>query len=662
MRTPHNTLVIAAVALAVGLTACGKSDPKPAEEAPKTAPKSGDEAAKKTTGDKAKAEGGKEAEKKSEPTPAVKPVVAAPVAGTPTPAADPTKPTTPTPAVAVGNAGAPFVYVGTPSLSTLLTTIKAAAADAQVPGAIMEDPEKAALAGLQAAMELSDTSWVDTKKPIRLIVADPRKFTNNGAAFVMPVTDSAKMLASLPSSANKDAAANGGHAAMFELRGEKIYIDVVEGHVVVSPNGGLFAATKDAIVGGLLKWTPSKPLEIRIDVETVNRDYAEELKAARQMAKELYTQTMKAQGQGALAEYAASSVDKMFDFVAATKALTIRVDAKKDHLITSLAVEGNTGSGVEQFAATMDGKRSALLGAVAKGAWFALAGNIDTRKIPGLRQLQGMAMRSYVQMLDLDATAAAKIEKMVDEMWQLAEGDAAMSLATEGTFPVALRYVASVTEGAKAQAVYHKLTQLFVDLLIEKAKTAPMEIKLPLKAGQSLSELVGMIGPFVGKAGMKVEAASTVVGAAKVDVLRIEIDWAKFPMAKESPAEAKIAQALLGNKFQFAMAYAGKYMSMSFGPNGEKVAADLALGKFDGGDPALSALGAENPMAITLNFGQMVSAFAEVSPGLSKHKEKIAALVNTPPMSMTMTTEGKSAVATLNWPISTIMKFANLMR
>jgi len=674
-------ITVAIAALALSATACGKDDKaaksgeKPAAGDKKAAEKSDGNKDEAKTGEAAKkpAEANKDEAKKPAEAKAGAPAAAeakasdkkaaatdppaAKKAAATEPAVKGATPPAPAAAPATGPAAA-LVMAGTPSLDAVLNTVKALAETAGAGAMVAGDTKKRALDGLKMAMEVTDASWLDTAKPIRLAVMDPKRYGQNGAAVVLPITAKDKVLASLKADAKKG---HEGHAAYFELRGMPTYLDFVDGHVVMTSNAEVFGRAKAAITDKLVKWTPTKPLEVQLDMNAVNTLYAQDLKRAQAMAKELYGQMAKIQGQGNLGDLAGANLDMLFGFVESASMIGMRLDAKNGHLLTDLVVKGKSGTGIEQFANAMKGQTSSLVASVPKGAWFSMASNIDGRKIPALKELQGIAIRSYVQMLNIkDEGKVKKIDAVLEKLWQLTEGDGAASIGMDGTFPMAFQYVATMTDAKKAQAAYHELTGMVIEILLEQAAAAGQ--KLPIKKDMGLVNIIQAMGKMTGQMGVKLAASSGPAGGANLDVMELEVDWAKLPPAMAQQDNIKMVKAVLGSKLQFAFAYAGKNMAMAIGPNGKTIAPKLASGKFDGGSPELVKANTGNAMAVVVKVGQLIQAFEKISPGLSDKADAIAKLTKAQPVVMTGKEESGQMVFTLDLPLATVVQLIGAFR
>ena len=106
------------------------------------------------------------------------------------------------------------------------------------PGALPPDAVSMVLEHLKRELGFSDISWVAQDKPVRLVLASDPKFQADNDALILPVSDQTRMEAALKPGSKDNA---GDHLAAYEHALAKRFLDVTQGHLVVTKHPEVFA-------------------------------------------------------------------------------------------------------------------------------------------------------------------------------------------------------------------------------------------------------------------------------------------------------------------------------------------------------------------------------------------------------------------------------------
>lgn len=652
MRTPRRSLLTLTTA-ATMLFACGKKDPEPA---PQPAAADVAQPAPEKAETKAEAKADAEVAKPAAPdvAPPSAPAQELPAAATP-PARAPLQlgsvETFPADVVAVA---------GAQSLAGLVKSFADQAKRGGVGVPDGQDPLAMAIGALQSQAGI-DLAWLDTDKPLRLAVPDPKKYVD-GFILLAPVKADAKPDAkAFPNAVPKAE----GHWAKVTLEGRAIFVDELEGHLVVTSHGNLF---KD--LGPFLKdlaaWTPKEPLVVDTSVENLVRIFKDQLESARGMVAMLAGGAGKDQQLAAQAATMVQMANKGFALVEGTSRIALSLDPNGDFPRIGLAFRGLPGGPLEKAAADMAGRKLTFQGAVPADAWFVLGYDV-----PGAGAFSDA--ESLVQSITSSQNPMAPkwteddkkhLTALVTKMIELQDSQSVSWLRQEGSHPLVFEGLSASKDGAEMQATILQAGQFFFDKVWAAVREQALASGAPAAQLPEKMDVRGFLGlatqqlSAIGFNASVVEA--TTKGGLKASGFEFKIDWDRMPF--KNPMIGVVAK-LLGDKIGLALGGEGKFFAAAFAnDSATRVAAllDLAPSLPTAQDPWVAKAG-DGPLYILLRPARLLRALSDVIPQLAAKQAYIASLPDDPVM-LQGSSDGKTLSLELTLPARLSTLFTELSR
>lgn len=653
MRTPRRSLLTLTTA-ATMLFACGKKDPEPAPQpaAADVAQPAPEKTEKRELADKADAEAAKPAAPDLAPAPVAPP---SQVAGATPPERA---------ALQIGSVETfPADVVAVAGAQSLAGLVKSFADQAKRGGvgvADGQDPLAMAIGVLQAQAGV-DLAWLDTDKPLRIAVPDPKKY-EDGFVLLAPVKADAKPEAkAFPNAVPKA----DGHWAKVTVEGRTIFVDELDGHLVVTSHGNLF---KD--LGPFLKdlaaWTPKEPLVIDTSVENLVRIFKDQLDSARAMVAMLAGGAGKDAQLSAQAATTVQFANKGFALVEGTSRISFAMDPGGDFPRIGLAFRGLPGSPLEKAAADMVGRKLSFLGAVPADAWFALGYDV-----PGVGAFSDA--ESLVQSITSGQNPMAPkwtdedkkhLTALVTKMIELQDSQSVSWMRQDGSHPLVFEGLSASKDGAALQATILEAGQFFFEkvwasvreqALASGAPAAQLPEKMDLRGFLALaSQQLSAIG-----FNASVVEASTKSGV-KASGFELKIDWARLPF--KDPMVSLIGK-LLGDKVGVSLGGEGKFFAAAFaGDSATRVAnlLDLATNLPTAQDPWV-AKASESGLFLMIRPTRLLRALGDIVPQLAAKQAYIAGLPDDPVV-IQGASDGKTLSVELTLPARLSTLFTELSR
>lgn len=645
MRAAHTSSKspLLALALAAALAACGKSEPPPPPPPP-TAP--------------VLAEGpvappaARAAEDAATP-PAVPAAPAKPEAAAPAPVPPEATPkggeiqavTLPSIPPEVG------VVAGTPGLAQLVGGFARAARTVDNDAPLPPNPLAALLEAARMRFRLTDTAWIDTERPVRVVVPD-QKANPSGFVVILPVRAPEAMVRAGLGKHLGAAAGHGGQLAA-DGGGPAIFVDFdVAEHVVLSTPDGLWAQLKPYVTDTVMAWTPPQTLSAEVSVTNLRRIYTEELAATHELATLAAKHAAERMPIPSQAKTLTSLVDAGFDFLLEADRFGVAIEPGEGVARVAFGVRGVEGTELAARIADHGGREIDLLGAVAPTAWLGAAWDLAPKAILAEPAAVGAAFSELLgePVSDADAAMLAGHFKALTE---LAGGDAALSLGTDGAFPVAMEVTSGETDGAAAKAhlvaVLDWLAQRGIARLkaqLAEGGAAPEALKL-----DSVADAIATVNQLGAALGIGLVAIDEERAGAAVSGIRLTIDWDRMALAKSNPELAAAAATLVGPRLEAVIASAKERVVAAFGPNAAERAAKLAVGGAEAGQPQLARVGADAFLAVTLRVGALLQAFARL-PALAPRAAVIAKLPADEAFALDARSDKATTTVTLHVPMA----------
>jgi len=623
--------------LGTPLAACGKKDPEPVapladvQVNPQAQPGSG------TTP--------KTEDKTNE-------AVAAPDAGAPAAPAEPTLAADPQPAGAPPDRAALVTssvatipdgivaLAGTPNLAELVKTF--AIQMGKLEGA--ELPPNALEGFIKSAKDQAgfDLSWLDTEKPLRFAVPDPKKH-ESGFLIVLAVKADAKLEPTLFTGATAGA---DGHWAKVPFQGRDLFIDLVDGHLVVTSDGA-FAKEFEGFIKDLTSWVPSSPLVMDTSVENLRKTFAAELAQGKEMAAMIVGMAGDPENQGQSAQIK-EMADLGFALVEGLNRMGLALDVSGDFPRIGITMAGTPDSPIGKFAATTKDRKANFAKAAPADAWLVFGYDL-----PGTSFLT--SFDSVVDQLSAEGNPIApnftdaekaELKGKLQKLLEYQGSQSASWIRQEGSLPFIFEGLADSTDGAALLAgildagdfIFQKMwTQVRKQVL---ASGAPADQAPETMSFKDFAAFFTRNASAMG-IGLVATDATSLKGAKAVG-LEFNVDWKRLPMQDEG----KIMADLLGSKIGIGLAGHEKLFSVVMGPDAAKRAGDVIdRGVPDTTDAWLNEV-SESAFFFLLRPARMLKVLATHVPDLAEKKAMIDTLTDEP-----FVISGKSDGTTVSFEI-----------
>lgn len=486
---------------------------------------------------------------------------------------------------------------------------------------------------------IKDLEWLDKTRPIHFGLHDQPKPADpaapapaapnpaemaGGLFVVLPITSKDAMLAAM-TTVKKDAEAE-GHAAMFASpKGEKLYIDFLDKHAVLT----LLDKDRYAKVSGFAKRIAAVDapalLYMGVSIDDLAKTRKTEIEGFVKMIEAMGAQAAAKEGNPAVN----AQVMGMY-----TKMLTTYIN---DMNRFELLLTGDVNNmGLEVRATAKDGTKLAKqLGAV-KGrttgsmvnllpanSYVSFAASSDPA---AAAEQMDEALVLLKETFKLDQAAFDAMSRDMKDLTKLMDGSSAMGMYPDGSAAMGMLVVGGATDGEAAvkqgkrvigALLLHTMAMVRAENKAKGKEESPDEVAAFAAVEQSLKEgklepVLAKFGPLMEPAGVKMTANTTKEGDAACDTLDISYDAAKLP-----PADAPKIKAFVGDKTALVLCSAKNKFAFGFGPGALEKARGAVTGKIGGliDAPAYkSALGQDGAVTMYLNPGSALAAFKALLP------------------------------------------------
>lgn len=512
-----------------------------------------------------------------------------------------------------------------------------------------------ATAGLAQA-GIKDLEWLDKTKALHFAYHDqpnpaaapgtpPNPAEVAGGLFlVLPVTGKDAALAAMPTAA-KDAAAE-GHAAMITApKGEKVYIDFVGGHAVVTMmDKDRFAKIK-GFAERIAKVDPPSTLYLGVSVEDLTKTRGKEIEQAMAMLDSLGGKMdagdpakakMNAQVVGMYSKMVKTYITDMTRF-------ELLVNADTDNARIEFRLQAKEGSKLgKQLAAGRGRSTREIANLLPSNSYFSIVASSDPA---AAAEQMDEPLNMIKEMFKMDAATFDALAKDMKDLAKMQDGTSGFAVYPDGPAALGMLMVGGTTDGEASMRVGKRMVGTLTSAVIAvaraesaaKGKTeSPEEAEMVKLVESSLKEgkidpILAKVGPLADAKGIKLTASTSKDGDIACDVLDIALDYAKMPPGKD----AEQVKAVIGDKTAVAMCAGKTKIGFAAGPGALEKAKAGAAGRAGGlaDAPAYkNATDRHNGAAVVyLNPGAALAAFkALVPPGMSLAGDKalVVACVN----------------------------------
>ncbi len=505
-----------------------------------------------------------------------------------------------------------FGYIALPGLDNLLELVETQAKKLGVP-LPPEANSEVALAQVGVALGMKDMKWWDRKGPSFVIGVNPK--IDESALLVLPITDSASVLAALPESAAKDV--EGNAASLTIIMGQTGYLNFVSKYVVLSAKPNLFPMVKDYL-GALLKDYEHDGLAAgSLNVANVRNVFKDELTQGlaemRAAKSEIEKEIMRdlppmtnLTGVGKMLEFIFKAVETVATEAEQT-AFSVHYD-KNGHLSVPLTVQTKANGKLGKLMASAKANTDiSFVGKAPKNSWALSGGRTDPTLFQGMTGWMVDIMSSSFKLDEAEKTA---IQSHVATLMKLQDGTNWSAFYADGSFPIAVAGSAGVTDGAKYKTTMDAYMGLVFKKVMSMAKTT-LPPNLQALEGQSFVQIIGTLNAITKNMGVTLTATDEKKGDVSLQSLSLTVDVMMLEKiaGPDDAAEVKKVTSLLGNKVEFALATGAKHVGMAFGPNAVKTATSIADGSFNGGSTVAGSLKPGMNAFIHVDASQAIATF-----------------------------------------------------
>ena len=517
---------------------------------------------------------------------------------------------------------------GTPSLKALVEAFTSQVK--RVDGVtVPPDPLSMAVDALKRQAGV-DLTWLDTDKPLRFAVPDPKKYPNGLLLLLPEKAGTAFDPKSIP-----NAKTGGGHLATIEVEGKQVFFDrAADGHVLVTTHEAL-AQTFAAFAKELAAWTPKDPLVLDTSVENLVRIFGDELKSAKEMVGALggtLGQQPAMAGQlGPLMEVAATG----FALVEGTSRMSLSLDPTGDFPRIGFAFKGLAGGPLDKIIKDLVGHRVSLAGAVPADAWLVMG--LD---VPGVSYLSDaksvVDAITNMNMGPMKVTWTEEDKKTLLGLFgklQEAKGSQSVSwFRQDGTHPFVFESVSDAKDGVALDATLEQIGNVLYKKLYGEGRKVMLAQGAPagdLPEDMSFKDFIGLVSKNSAPMGfgLAVNEAKSAAGTS-VAGLEVKIDWARLPLRGEM---AKIGE-LVGDSVGVSLAGEAQRFAAAFGSNAAQRTArilDATQMLPEITDPWL-AKAKESAIFLLFRPARLLRALIDIVPELAEKRAIVTALPDDP--------------------------------
>ena len=509
------------------------------------------------------------------------------------------------------------------------------------PGGNLRTQMLAAATGNAAQAGVKDLEWLDKTRSIHIGVHDAPKAADpaapeapaaapnpaelaGGVFAVLPITGKDAMLTAL-TTAKKDAEAE-GHAAMLAgPKGEKVYIDFLDKHAVIT----MLDKDRYSKIGAFAKRISAvdAPGLLYVGVSV------EDLAKTRKTEIDNFVKLIEAMGAEAAAKEGNPAVNaKVMSMY--TKMLTTYIN---DLTRVELLFSGDINNlGLEVRATAKEGTKLAKQLGAAKGrttvslanllpanSYLSFAASSD----PAAAQEQmDDALVMLKEAFKMDQAAFDTMARDMKDLAKLMDGNSVLGFYPDGSAALGMLMIAGASDGEAAvkqgkrvigNLLLHVITMVRAENKAKgKEETAEQAeaiaaIEQALKDGK-LEPVLTKFGPKLEPTGVKLTANTSKEGDVACDTLDIAYDAAKLP-----PEEGAKIKAVVGDKTAIVVCGGKGKMAFGFGPGALEKARAAVAGKAGGlaDAPAYkSALAQDGSVTVYLNPGSAIASFKSLIP------------------------------------------------
>lgn len=449
------------------------------------------------------------------------------------------------------------------------------------PGGAIRQQAYDGLTGMLAQAGITGHSWIAKDKPVYVAFQDDsRERPDAGVILALPIVSKDKATDAMKGTKLGE----GGHGAVVEVRGQKSYVDFIDGYAVVTNDEARFGKAKD-FLGRLTKVAPPSLVYLGVSVEDLAKTRSAELEMfMAALEKDMKAGTAPGLDMNA---YADGYSKLMKQYVSELARFELLVDAGADDIKVGFRAQAKKGTGLEKILEASRGRSITAVEAVLPtNSYLTVASNQDptaaSTNIADVASMLGDAFK-------MKPEEAAALKADLETLAKLQKGDGAFAAFQDGKSMLGLGMLVNTAEPDKAIATLQRVVGKLLGKAIDQqremkgkdAEQTPLEkaIEASIRKGE-LKGIVEVIAPVAREQGITLALNEQKVDGGKCDVLDVKVDWTKVPEAKGGDAEA--VKKLFGDHTAAVLCAGGEKIALAVGPSGVSTAKDLLAGKKGG--------------------------------------------------------------------------------
>ena len=499
------------------------------------------------------------------------------------------------------------------------------------PGGNLRTQALGAATANAAQAGIKDLEWLDKTRSIHLGVHDAPKPADpaapaaaapnpaeiaGGVFAVLPITSKDAMLAAM-TTAKKDAEAEGHAAMVVGPKGEKVYIDFLDKHAVIT----MLDKDRYAKVSGFAKRIAGVDapglLYVGISVDDLSKTRKTEIDNFVKLIEAMGNQAAAKEGNPAVNAQVMSMYTKMLTtYVNDLNRIEMLVTGDINNLGFEVRATAKEGTKLAKQLGAAKGRTTvSMANLLPANSYMSFAASSDP---VAAQEQMDEALVMLKEAFKLDQAAFDTMSRDMKDQAKLMDGNSAMGFYPDGSAALGMLVVAGATDGEAAvkqgkrvigNLMLHMITMIRAENKAKGKAETPEEVEAIAAVEQALKDgkldpVLTKFGPKLEPTGVKLTANTSKEGDVACDTLDIGYDAAKI-------------KAVVGDKTAIVVCGGKGKMAFGFGPGALEKARAAVAGKVGGlaDAPAYkSALGQDGAVTVYLNPGSAIASFKSLIP------------------------------------------------
>lgn len=452
-----------------------------------------------------------------------------------------------------------IVYGSVRSFDDLLATVRAVAEKVS-PVPPPAGLDQMMLQALQGGLGFQAVDWFDKTRPARIVVLNP-KTNPQPAVLVLPITDAEAVKKALPAEKKEN---DGGNQFSYTHDFQTFYANLTEKDLVLTQSPEAFALVKDFVATTLVGHTPDVPFELTVAMNNIQKIFGQELAMAEAQVAQMASMQMMMPMPG-LQDVLKKEYALIFAGIREMERIDIAFAMKEGRLQLPMTFTVKTDGGIAKFLKGMAGRQVELAGLLPAASYFVMAYNMDPKSASAWTDL---GFEFIGKAFQLEGEKLTKLRSLYDRSLDVTTGEAAFAMYRDGSFSFAFDAVYGINDAKTARevhlafygAIWNELVALAKTLIEKEGGQIPPQFDLS-SFPAAITSLNAMSAPM----GITIALSSEEYKGATIDFLDLKVDFSKLPPMGAD--EKAIVESIVGDHFQFALAYGNGFMFETLSPN-----------------------------------------------------------------------------------------------